>query len=183
MKRILLIAIALLLSTLYIISGDVALVSSDKGVAAEPLSAKPGDVIMVRGVHPGARGVVQVRLIGTTTDIDLGEVDTNDSGDFAAQLQLPTDLLPGKYLVKARGIELATIEIAVPATSQAEIHSAPTLTRAQATAHKQRLSEIIGLIAVFDLLAGLGLFCVRLAWRGLSLGEPRGSHAGVFSHR
>jgi hypothetical protein len=166
MKPKILIAIALLLSALYTFGGGVALAHGGKGVTVQPLTPKPGDVITVTGDELGASSTVEVRLIGTGVDIDLGEAQANDEGDFTAQFRVPADLKPGSYQLQAKGAESATTEITVVAAGSTESTTSATMAEAPATPVRERpLGETIGLVALFGVLAGLGLFFARTVRR------------------
>lgn len=129
-------------------------------VAVQPLTPKPGDIIKVKGDLLGASREVEVRIIGTGVDIDLGEVETSPEGDFTAEFRVPEDLAPGNYQVQARGETTATTTITVvgagaaPADPMSE--TAPVL--------RQRPQwEVIVLVAVFGVLAVAGIVFARTA--------------------
>src|SRR5262245_39901053 len=123
MKYMRMIALALLLSALFGFGGRVARAHGDKGVTVQPLTPKPGEVITVKGEGLGAEGAkseVEVRIIGMGVDIDLGEAEAGEDGDFTAQFRVPADLKPGSYQLQAKGAETATIEITVVAAPRSE---------------------------------------------------------------
>jgi len=166
MKRQTLIAMALLLSALFTFGGGVALAHGGKGVTVQPLTPKPGEVITVTGDELGASSTVEVRLIGTGVDIDLGEAQANDEGDFTAQFRVPANLAPGNYQIQAKGAELATTEITVVAAGTTESTTSPAMTETPAPPVRERpLGETIGLVTLFGVLAGLGLFFARMKRR------------------
>lgn len=179
MKRMTMIAMVLLLSALFSFGG-VALAHGDKGVTVQPLTPKPGEVITVKGEGLGTEGAksqVEVRIIGMGVDIDLGEAEAGDDADFEAQFRVPADLKPGTYQLQAKGAETATIGITVvaaapaeqpaaPAAAPAEQPAAPAMAAESAPPVRERpLWETIGLVALFGVLAGLGLFFARTARR------------------
>ena len=134
MKHMTVIAMALLLSALFGFGGGVALAHGGKGVAVQPLTPKPGEVITVTGQGLsalGAKSQVEVRIIGTGVDIDLGEVEAGADADFTAQFRVPADLKPGTYQLQAKGTETATTEITVVAAS-AESTASQTMAAAPA---------------------------------------------------
>jgi len=154
MKRKTLIAMALLLSALFTFGGGVALAHGGKGVTVQPLTPKPGEVITVTGDELGASSTVEVRLIGTGVDIDLGEAQANDEGDFTAQFRVPANLAPGNY------------QIQVVAAGTTESTTSPAMTETPAPPVRERpLGETIGLVTLFGVLAGLGLFFARMKRR------------------
>lgn len=172
MKYMTRIALALLLSALFGLGGSVALAHGGKGVTVQPLTPKPGDVITVNGEGLGTEGAksqVEVRIIGTGVDIDLGEAQAGDDGDFTAQFRVPADLKPGTYQVQAKGAETATVEITVMAAAAAEqpaAPAAPAMAVEPASPVRERpLWETISLVALFGALAGLGLFFARMKAR------------------
>ena len=166
MKRILLIilvalgvpvAVAVSLAS----TSGMALADGAKGVAVQPLTPKAGEVITVKGDLLGPNSTVEVRVVGTGVDIDLGEVQANAEGDFSAQFRLPEDLKPGTYQVTAKGAESATTSITVlgvtgDASSQGAMVVAPVL-------RERPLGESLLLVAVFGALAGGGIFMARTA--------------------
>src|SRR5262249_59159025 len=118
----------------------------------------------------GAKSQVEVRIIGMGVDIDLGEAEAGDDGDFRAQFRVPSDLKPGSYQLQAKGAETATIEITVVVASSAEQPAAaaaepPAAAAAPAMSEvpvrERPLWETIGLVALFGVLAGLGLVFAR----------------------
>ncbi len=167
MKRKTLIAMALLLSALFTFGGGVALAHGGKGVTVQPLTPKPGEVITVKGEGLGTEGAkseVEVRIIGTGVDIDLGEAEAGDDGDFTAQFRVPADLKPGTYQLQAKGAETATTEITVVAAAGAENTAQPAMAAEPVPPVRERpLWETVSLIALFGVLAGLGLFFARTA--------------------
>jgi hypothetical protein len=166
MKHMTVIALALLLSALFIFGG-VALAHGGKGVTVQPLTPKPGDVITVTGDELGASSTVEVRNIGMGVDIDLGEAEAEGDGDFTAQFRVPANLAPGNYQIQAKGAELATTEITVVAAGTTESTTSLAMAEAPAPLVRERpLGETIGLIALFGVLAGLGLFFARTTRRG-----------------
>jgi len=169
MKYKTVIAMALLLSALFSFGGGLALAHGDKGVTVQPLTPKPGEVITVKGEGLGTEGAksqVEVRIIGTGVDIDLGEAEAGDDGDFTAQFRVPADLKPGSYQLQAKGAETATTEITVVAASSTESTTNATMAEAPAAPVRERpLGETIGLVALFGVLAGLGLFFARTVRR------------------
>ena len=168
MKHMTVIAMALLLSALFSFGGGVALAHGGTGVTVQPLTPKPGEVITVTGQGLsalGAKSQVEVRIIGTGVDIDLGEVEAGADADFTAQFRVPADLKPGTYQLQAKGTETATTEITVVAAS-AESTASQTMAAAPAQPVRERpLSETIGLVTLFGVLAGLGLFFARMKRR------------------
>lgn len=170
MKRIQVLAMLIALAALVTLGGGgVALADGGKGVTVQPLTPKPGDVITVKGDLLGPNSIVEVRIIGTGVDIDLGEVQADEEGDFTAQFRVPADLAPGTYQVQATGAESATTEITVVAagpTSSAEMPMDPAMMNVPV--RERPLWETIALVALFGALSGLGLFFARTARRELA---------------
>lgn len=158
MKSRIRIASMLILVSLALMPG-LALADGGKSVKVQPLAPKPGDVITVKGDLLGQKSEVEVRIIGSGVDIDLGEVQTDDEGDFTAQFRLPADLKPGIYRLTATGAESAQTELTVQgglSSEQNSMQPAPVL-------RERPLTESIGLVALFGVLAGVGLFLARSA--------------------
>ena len=164
MKRTLhatLFSLSLAMAVILASAGGVALADGTKGVAVQPLTPKAGEVITVKGDLLGPNSTVEVRVVGTGVDIDLGEVDADANGDFSAQFRLPEDLKPGTYQVTATGAESATTAITVvgvggDASSEGAMGAEPVL--------KQReLGESLLLVGVFGVISALGIFLARTA--------------------
>ena len=173
MKRIRLIATVLAIVTLALFTSSAALADGGKGVTVQPLTPKPGEVITVKGDLLGPNSTVEVRIIGTGVDIDLGEVQADEEGDFTAQFRIPADLAPGTYQLQATGAESATTAITVIAASAAEMPTGATEmpmdpAMMNVPVRERPLSEAIGLVVLFGVLAGLGLFFARMTRRGVA---------------
>ena len=139
------------------LGNGVALADGATGVAAQPLTPKPGEVINVSGDLLGPNSTVEVRLSGLGADIDLGEVVADAEGDFTAQFRLPDSVTPGTYQLRATGDESATTEITVLGGGSAE----SAAMAAEPELRQRPLSETVPLIALFGVLAGLGIFFAR----------------------
>lgn len=163
MRRFRLLAIALALGALLLTSG-AARADGGKGVVVSPLNPKPGDEITVKADRVGADTEVEVRLVGRGVDLDLGEFKTDDEGDFTARLRLPTDLAPGTYQVRVVGPEPVATSISVVAAGGAGTSTAQPMA-AEPPVRERPLGETIGLVALFGVLAGLGLFLAQTARR------------------
>lgn len=155
-RLVTLVAIVLALGA---VSAPGVLADGVKGVTVKPLTVKPGDPITVKGDKLGPGSKVEVRVIGAGVDVDLGEVQADAGGDFSSEFRLPADLKPGTYTIKATGAESATTQLTVVggavATSPTAMAAAPVRTRP--------LGEALGLVALFGVLAGAGLFLARVA--------------------
>lgn len=155
------VAIALAL----VLTARIAQADGATGVAVQPLTPKPGDVITVKGEVLGADREVEVRLIGAGVDIDLGEVQTDAEGDFTAQFRIPADLTPGSYQIQANGAATVTTAITV-VSAPSDTATTPMEPAMMAAPTRERsLAETIGLVALFGILSGLGLFFARTARR------------------
>ncbi len=161
MKRIVLTVTFLVLSAVYVLGAGAALADGVRGVAVKPLSPRPGEAITVKGELLGPNSTVEVRVIGNGVDLDLGEAEAADEGDFTAEFTLPSSLLPGTYELRATGAETATTQLRVVAGG-----GASQATPAVGTEAPERpVAETAGLVALFGALAGLGLFFARTARR------------------
>ena len=160
MKAQLLVGLLLALGLSYALGAGVARADGAKGVSVQPLTPKPGDVITVKGDLLGANSTVEVRIIGTSVDIDLGEVPADAGGDFSAQFRVPVDLGPGDYQVQAKGAESATAEITVLGAGTAE---AGGMQEAAPVLRERPFGESLILVALFGLLAAGGIFFARTA--------------------
>ena len=140
--------------------GSTAALAHGESVTVEPESAKPGDTITVKGAGLGATKEVEVRLVSTTADIDLGEVETDADGAFTAQFKLPAGLAPGSYQLRAIGEESATADFRVLVAGGAESQAT---SMEEIPVRDRPLVQTIGLVALFGVLAGLGLYFARTA--------------------
>lgn len=174
MKRIALLAMALAITAFAALAASPTFADGAKSVSVKPLTPKAGDAITVKGGLLGPNAEVEVRLVGAGVDLDLGEVKTDAEGDFTEQFLLPADLPPGTYQVKANGPQSATTQITVLAAGGGQ----PAGAMAPATSEPLRarpVVETVGLVALFGILAGLGLL---LAWTA-----PRGQTTREAVHR
>ena len=160
MKARLLVALLLTFGLIYTFGAGVAWADGAKGVSIQPLTPKPGDVINVKGDLLGANSTVEVRIIGTSVDIDLGEVPADAGGDFSAQFRIPADLQPGNYQVQAKGAESATAEITVIGAGASEAGGMP---EPAPVLRERPFGESLILVALFGLLAAAGIFFARTA--------------------
>lgn len=138
-----------------------ALADGVTGVAVQPLTPEAGEIITVKGDLLGSNSEVEVRIVGLGEDIDLGEVQADAEGDFTAQFQLPDDLTPGTYQVKAIGEKTATTQITVLGGGTA----APSATEPAPVLRERPLGESLLLVSLFGVLAALGLFLARMTRR------------------
>ena len=173
MKRLSLLVIPLALALAALgVFGDfgarVALADgATKSVVVKPLAPMAGDRVTVKGELLGRNSTVEVRVIGAGVNVDLGEVQANDEGDFTAQFTLPSSLPVGTYRVRATGADSATTEITVlGGTGTTMDMTADTTSEEPAALRTRPVGQTAALIAVFGVLAGLGLFLARTANRG-----------------
>lgn len=130
-----------------------------KGIVVSPLIPKAGDTITVKGDQLGGDRSVEVRLVGSGSDLDLGEVRTDSAGDFTARFPLPATLNPGSYQVRAVGAESATTQITV--VGGGAENAAPPM--AEAPVRTRPPGQAFVLIAFFAALAALGILFARTA--------------------
>lgn len=170
MKRLAWLAMILAISVVASGGGSVALADGATVVAVQPLTPRPGDVILVKGDLLGPYSEVEVRVIGAGVDIDLGEVEADDEGDFKAEFRLPADLKPGTYQVRAIGARSATTQITViggaGAASADTMEAAPVL-------RERPLPEAALLVAIFGVVAAFGLLIARTVRPGSAAGGDR----------
>lgn len=150
------------LITVFIFGSGSVLADGATGGAVQPLAPKPGDIIKVKGEVLGANRQVEVRIIGTNVDIDLGEVATNDEGDFTAEFRVPEDLAAGNYQVQAKGDETATTTITVVAAGSTQ---ADPRSQAAPVLRQRSFGERIMLVAIFGALAAAGILFAQTANR------------------
>lgn len=162
MQRMMALTIMLALGLLFIFDIGRAWADGGRSVTVQPLTPKPGDVVTVKGTLLGPNSTVEVRLIGTGVDVDLGEVKADAEGDFSAQFRIPADLAPGNYQVQAKGAESETTAINVLAAGSAP---ADPMRQPAPVLRQRSLPASIGLVALFGVLAGLGILFARTAHR------------------
>jgi hypothetical protein len=139
-----------------------ALADGAKGVTVSPLTPKPDQVITVNGELLGPNSQVEVLLIGNGETVDLGEVKADGEGDFTQEFRLPADLRPGTYQLKATGEESATTQITIagaPAGGAGSGEGSEVGGMGSEPVIEQRpLGQSIGLVALFGVLAAVGLY-------------------------
>ena len=162
MKRTFVLATSLALLGLLALGG-AALADGGRKVAVKPLSPKVGEQITVVGAGLGANREIEIRLIGQNVDIDLGEVESVDDSDFEGEFMLPANLKPGIYEIKAFGDETAETQVTIQAATGAsatQASAAPMASQSESV-QTRPLGEAAILVAIFGVLAALGLF---FAW-------------------
>lgn len=129
--------------------GGLELTISSSDIAA-------GDTISVsgEGFSPGA--AVALHLTGPNGDAKLGDVQTNDAGDFTQTVTIPGTVVPGLYLVRAQGDREASAELSVGAMA------GMTEPASTAAAERDRTStwKIIAVVVLLG-VAGLGAAIAR----------------------
>ncbi len=169
MKRMLVLTTWFALLALLTLSG-VALADGGRKVAVKPLIPKVGDAVTVVGAGLGANRSIEIRLVGQGVDVDLGEVQSMEDGDFEGEFTLSADLKPGSYQLKAIGEGTEATQVTILAAGGSGAATAPAIAMgAEATEVVQQrpLGEAAILVALFGILAALGLFFARTA-----RGEP-----------
>lgn len=162
MKRVTLIAAFVAAGALTLLGGGTASADGGTGVSVKPLTPRPGEVITVKGDRLGANSEVEVRVIGPGgVNIDLGEVKADAEGDFTAEFTLPANLAVGTYQVQARGAETATTQVTVRSGAAGDEGGA----MAEPVLRSRPFGESAALVAIFGVLAGVGIFFARTAHR------------------
>ncbi len=144
--------------------GESSLADGTTGVSVQQLTPKPGQEITVKGDSLVANSQIEVILTGNGIRADLGNVRADANGDFVTQFQLPDNLEPGTYQLQAAGVESATTQLTVVGGSMVA-SSAGEMEQAPALRHRP-LGQKIGLVAVFTVLAGLGIAFAQWRRRG-----------------
>jgi len=152
------------------LSPGLALAHGERGVTVEPLTPKPDQTITVNGELLGPNSEVEVRVIGNGMNMSLGEVKADEEGDFTEKFRLPANLKPGTYQIEATGKESATTQITVsgaPAGGTEADSKAGAMGKTPVI-EQRPLGQSISLVALFGVLAALGLYFarrpVRKAW-------------------
>ena len=146
---------------LFTLGAPVASAHGGEGLTVTPSTAMPGDKVKLHGEAVAQpNGDVDVHLVSASgVETDLGDFKADDTGDFDAEVTIPTTLAPGAYQVKALGTTTLTADLTVTAASGGESTAATTGTTITFT--PRPLPETIGLVALFGVLAGAGLFLAR----------------------
>ncbi len=174
MKRIVPVAICIATAILLLFSTGTAFAAGSNAIVVSPIIPKAGDTITVTGVQLGGNSSVEIRVIGSGVDLDLGETKADNAGGFTAAFRLPVDLKPGSYQVRATGADSATTQITVVGGS-AESPATPV---AGMPVRSRPFGQAILLVTIFGVLAGLGLFFARGTQEAIA--SPKRSDASGF---
>lgn len=159
MKRFIFAGLVLTLAAAFaVMGGGRALAHGGPGLTLDPMQAKPGDTVTVHAdAIADPNGSVSIQLAGPTGSVDLATGQAGDDGDYDGQFTVPMDLGAGTYEVEAIGKVTETAELEVLASgSEVSTTPAPTI-----QPRERPLVETIGLVALFGVLAGLGLLIAR----------------------
>jgi hypothetical protein len=156
---------ALVFVGLFTLGAPVASAHGGEGLTVTPNTAMPGDMVKVHAEAVAQpNGDVDLHLVSTSgTETDLGSFKADDTGDMDADVTLPTTLAPGAYQLKALGTTTLTADLTITAASSGGSSAATTGTTITFT--PRPLPETIGLVALFGVLAGAGLFLARMIRR------------------
>lgn len=121
-----------------------------------PSDIAAGDTISVsgEGFLPGA--TVGLHLTGPNGDAHLGNVQTDDEGNFEQTVTIPGTVIPGLYLVRAQGDREASTELSVGAMAG----MTASTTEASAEHDRSALWKIIAVVVLLG-VAGLGAAITR----------------------
>ena len=168
MKRTAIAAIILVALATFAVGSSTAW-AHGQSVSVDPVSARPGDTISIKGKELGGNRDVGVVLMGMGKEIVLGTTKATPQGDVVdAQFTLPAELAPGSYQLRARGKEDADADLTImPAmassTSMSGVATEAAVTAAPEFAPRERpLIETAALVTLFGVLAGLGVFFARI---------------------
>ena len=150
----------LVLLTLTLVQG-IAWAHGERGVTVKPLTPKPDQVITVGGELLGPKSEVDVRVIGGGMNMSLGEVKADEEGDFTEKFRLPANLKPGTYQIKATGKESATTQITVSGAPAGGSEADSKAGGKAPVIERRPLGQSAGLVALFGVLAALGLYFAR----------------------
>ncbi len=162
MKRSFFLALTLALVAFLSLGSATALAHGEPSISVDPMTVKPGDTIKVHAESiADPNGTVDVRLIGgpNTVNKDLGTSQAGDDGDFDGTYTVPMDLASGSYQIQATGkITLSADLTIIGGTASTGADAAPLI-------QQRSFGETAALVALFGVLAGLGLFFARLPVR------------------
>lgn len=83
------------------------------------------------------------------------------TADFTAQFRVPATLKDGTYHLQTKGAQSASVALDVASNAGPATGAGSTVVVEE---HSRPLGEVIGLIALFGVLSGLGLFFARTVW-------------------
>ena len=151
--------------------GSTALAHGVKEVAVAPLSPTAGEPITIKGGGLGEGRDIEIRIVGQGADIDLGEVQADDEGEFNGQLRVPASLKPGIYQIRAIGEETLDMQVTIAPAAAADTPAQANLSQSSSassmapqvaeTAQQRPFGEAAVLVAIFGVIAALGIF---FAW-------------------
>ncbi|HZQ10432.1 MAG TPA: hypothetical protein VFD70_27885 [Anaerolineae bacterium] len=146
-----------------------ALAHGAPAISVTPNIVAPGGTITVKGTTMGASEDFKMSLEGVKFRADFGSASSDANENMTAQYTIPGDTPAGDYQVKALSGDgdAATADLTVTATANVMPTPAPgTMAEPSAAPHEIPRSrtplEIIGLIAVALLSAGVGVVLLRL---------------------
>ena len=160
-------ALVMLMATLAIGSGTAW--AHGQSVSVDPASARPGDTITIVGKELGGNRDVGIVLMGMGKEVVLGTTKATPQGEISAQMTLPAELAPGSYQLRAKGKEDADADLAIMPAMPSSMSMSSTVTSAAPPAapefapRDRSLIETAALVALFGVLAGVGLFFARTA--------------------
>lgn len=142
-------------------NSGVAYAASDPLLFVQPSTVKPGDAITVQGLRMSPKSTVDIRFLGSNVNVSLGKVQTDGEGSFTALVSVPTELKGGTYRIQASDVtgRSAFMEVSV----QVGITGASGTPSMIIPPRERPVSQIIGLLLFFVVLAGLGLLFARTA--------------------
>ncbi len=173
---------ALLASAIFLASAAPAL-AHGASLTVEPATAKPGDTVTVTGEDLGASRAIDLKLTGTGVEVVLGRAKTDDDGGFSEKYTLPADLRPGRYLVATQTGEGEAVSADLTVAAAAAANSGASATSSAAFQPRERpFGQVLALVVVFGILAGLGLFLARFTGGSRGSREERTVPASGAEH-
>jgi hypothetical protein len=169
MKRAPRVALSAVLAALFSLGlAGMALAHGGPGITITPTSAMPGDTVAVTAAAVSSpNGDVTITIIGNGVNTVLPMQKASDDGDFEGNITIPSTLIAGSYQVQVTGDKgslTGDIDIsAAPGSDSTSTQPTAATTTPAFQPRERPLYEVIGLVALFGLLAGAGLFFARTA--------------------
>jgi hypothetical protein len=144
----------------------IAFAHGGPGITITPTSAMPGDTVAVTAAEVSSpNGDVTITIIGNGVNTVLPMQKASDDGDFEGNITIPSTLVAGSYQVQVTGDKASlTGDIDISAAPGSDQPASTATTTSPAFQPRERpLLEVIGLVALFGVLAGAGFFFARTA--------------------
>lgn len=159
-------ALSLALAALFSIGlASTAFAHGGEGITITPATAMPGDTVAVTAAEVSSpNGDITITITGNGVNDVLPMQKASDDGDFEGKVTIPSNLVPGAYQLEVKGDKGAlTGDIDISAAAGTSPLSTQPAAAPAIQPRYRPLGEMIGLVVIFGMLAGAGLFFARTA--------------------